>query len=84
MGFSLHCIHELVQFGELSGYIYIYIYRYRYIDVYRDIYVEMCGCQRGSLRLLNTLSMQQFVTRHFVDRTVGETTFYCDTDMTCI
>ena len=46
--------------------------------------MEMCGCQRGSLRLLNTLSMQQFVTRHFVDRTVDETTFYCDTDMTCI
>lgn len=35
-------------------------------------------------RLLNTLSMQQCVMRHFVDRTVDETTFYCDTDMTYI
>ena len=33
-------------------------------------------------KLLNTLSMQQCVMRHFIDRTVDDTTFYCDTDMT--
>ena len=35
MGFSLHCIHELVHNLGNSHDIYIYM--------------EMCGCQRGSL-----------------------------------